>query len=240
MKLNFFAFIRTSIFGKLFFIFFLTSLAVLLVICGAIATGLDPNQVLGRNIRRHGVQYAKYLVADLGTTPDIEKAQDLAGRLGIHLGIESPGGDWASSEFAPSIQELERLGHVAQASVDDPTVRTGRFSNRWFLVLERSPYRFLLFLRNDPLFENILPLTVGLVVLIGFILFGSYLWVRGIFRPIQSLETAAGEIARGNVDCEVPVLSSDELGSLATSFNRMAKRIREMITAKEQLLLDVS
>jgi signal transduction histidine kinase len=75
---------------------------------------------------------------------------------------------------------------------------------------------------------------------IGFILGGSYLVVRWLFRPLHWLNDGVQEIARGNFAYEAPVRSDDELGRLTASFNHMTTRVRQMVQAREQLLLDVS
>jgi len=47
-------------------------------------------------------------------------------------------------------------------------------------------------------------------------------------------------MSAGHVDIVLPVFSQDELGALTTAFNQMVRRVREMIQARDQLLLDVS
>src|SRR5690606_19820673 len=49
---------------------------------------------------------------------------------------------------------------------------------------------------------------------------------RAITRPVGRLTAAAGAIARGRLDQEVPVHSRDELGRLSRAFNDMAARLR--------------
>ncbi len=48
-------------------------------------------------------------------------------------------------------------------------------------------------------------------------------------RPIQSLKEASQTLAQGNLDASVPEHGSDEIGALATSFNRMARRIEQLV-----------
>jgi signal transduction histidine kinase len=81
---------------------------------------------------------------------------------------------------------------------------------------------------------------VWLVTVIGLILGGSYFVVRWLFRPRHWLNNGVREIARVNFTYEATVRSDDELGRLTASFNHMTMRVREMVQAREQLLLDVS
>src|ERR1700678_1970724 len=54
-----------------------------------------------------------------------------------------------------------------------------------------------------------------------------------ITRPVEQLAQAAREVASGNWNAQVTVTSSDELGELAQSFNRMT---RELLAQREHLV----
>lgn len=59
-------------------------------------------------------------------------------------------------------------------------------------------------------------------------------WVSArVTRPVEQLAATAREVAAGNWDAHAPVLSSDELGELAASFNRMT---HELLQQKERLV----
>jgi EAL domain-containing protein (putative c-di-GMP-specific phosphodiesterase class I)/GGDEF domain-containing protein len=64
------------------------------------------------------------------------------------------------------------------------------------------------------------------VVSMAVLLAGSGLLARGLSRPLMALDEAAHRLARGE-DAYVEVLSSDEVGRLAASFNSMAAEIGE-------------
>lgn len=55
---------------------------------------------------------------------------------------------------------------------------------------------------------------------------GSWLLARQITRPIATLDAAARRLAKGEY-AQVPVTTSDELGTLAQSFNRMVHDVEE-------------
>jgi signal transduction histidine kinase len=68
-------------------------------------------------------------------------------------------------------------------------------------------------------------------VLLG--LGATYLLARRIVGPVNALDRAASEIAKGNYDARVPVSGSDELGRLAQTFNSMCASIRH---ARDELI----
>lgn len=69
-------------------------------------------------------------------------------------------------------------------------------------------------------------LSIALIgVLVSTIL--SYLLSRSISGPIKKLVLASKEVASGNLDTKVEITTTDELGKLAYTFNKMALALRE-------------
>ena len=50
---------------------------------------------------------------------------------------------------------------------------------------------------------------------------------RGLLQPLMTVTSSIRRVGEGNLDQTVPVLSRDELGVLATSFNQMAAQLRQ-------------
>lgn len=71
------------------------------------------------------------------------------------------------------------------------------------------------------------------VSFIGFLLttFFAFFLITRITRPIMQMRMAAGSIAQGEYSIRVPVVSSDELGELAKSFNLMGEQLEGTIKA---------
>jgi signal transduction histidine kinase len=70
-------------------------------------------------------------------------------------------------------------------------------------------------------------LILGLTVAVLISFYASFKLGKAILKPIQTLTHAARGIGEGKLDLTVPVLSQDELGELATTFNRMAAQLSE-------------
>jgi two-component system NtrC family sensor kinase len=69
-------------------------------------------------------------------------------------------------------------------------------------------------------------LSIALIgVLVSTVL--SYVLSRGISGPIKKLVLASKEVASGNLDTKVEITTTDELGKLAYTFNKMALALRE-------------
>ncbi len=68
-------------------------------------------------------------------------------------------------------------------------------------------------------------LILGLVIALLISAYASFKLSKAILNPIQKLTNAAREIGQGNLEQTVPVLSTDELGELAVTFNKMAAQL---------------
>ncbi|MGD9852175.1 MAG: ATP-binding protein [Nitrospirales bacterium] len=73
--------------------------------------------------------------------------------------------------------------------------------------------------------------VVTLLILFGATWFGFYV-ARGITVPIQRLADGTEAVAKGNLDINIDVKATDEIGILVQSFNRMTADLR---TNKSQL-----
>ncbi len=54
----------------------------------------------------------------------------------------------------------------------------------------------------------------------------SYIFSRRLVTPVRALVAASRRVAAGDLETQVPVTSTDEIGQLATSFNTMAASLR--------------
>lgn len=73
-------------------------------------------------------------------------------------------------------------------------------------------------------FRNMfLTLVGGLTVLVAFV---AWRMGRSIVTPLESLTSAAGRIADGDLSIQLPVMQRDELGHLTQVFNQMTDNLR--------------
>ena len=78
--------------------------------------------------------------------------------------------------------------------------------------------------------------TTGAVALLAALLaiiIGTAL-IHSIVRPLSELGETAGRIADGELDVSARVKRDDEMGRLATAFNRMTGRLDELAASKER------
>ncbi len=76
-------------------------------------------------------------------------------------------------------------------------------------------------------------LLVGLAVA-AVLTLGIYLLARQIAQPVLRITSAALEVAKGDLTAKAPVLTEDEVGVLARTFNQMTGRLRAVYQDLEQ------
>jgi sigma-B regulation protein RsbU (phosphoserine phosphatase) len=111
---------------------------------------------------------------------------------------------------------------------------TGKISRLYYAPLQSTGWSVGVVVPEDELFAALKALTLELVLIgaIGFmLLFIVIVFISGgITRPISALADKALEIAKGNLDIDLPVRkSNDEIGDLTTSFETMRSALKEYI-----------
>ncbi len=86
---------------------------------------------------------------------------------------------------------------------------------------------------NDSIFLSGIG-TIVLALILGTIL------SRTITRPIRELTKATHEMAGGKFGQQVPVRSRDEIGELATSFNKMNDNLSHSFNLRKQMTADIA
>jgi signal transduction histidine kinase len=76
---------------------------------------------------------------------------------------------------------------------------------------------------------------IGLAVAVG-----AYPVVRGLGRRLERLQVGVERLGGGDLSARVKVEGRDEVAALASSFNRSAQRIEELVTAHRLLLANAS
>ncbi|MBN3884899.1 MAG: ATP-binding protein [Nostoc sp.] len=109
------------------------------------------------------------------------------------------------------------------------------------VILEYTPlYKAALATAHKNIFvTSVISLACGI-----FALATGYLISRSISKPIKQLQQAVVNLAEGKLDTRVNIRSHDEIGELATSFNKMADDLQysrdEFVNANEQLRNEIA
>ncbi len=222
-----------SLIFRLLLYFLLAFVALALIVGASFAKRFRPH--LENDILPNLDRYADYLIADIGSPPNLGVARDLADSLPIEIRIEGGGIDWSSSRRirASDAYALE----AAPPPYDD--VYIGRYRRDEVLMVRRDPYRYLFTL--DRSFRERSERRHGaLFVALGAVFLALYFAIRRLFRPVAAISRQVESIGQGDLEQRVAADGKGELASLAAGVNRMAAQIATMLESKSALLLAVS
>jgi signal transduction histidine kinase len=211
-----------SVFAKLVAIMLAMALCLLLMVAGFFWLIVSPNFTF--SVDRLAREYAAIAV----TSPDRQTAMQIRNRLDVLIRYEGPGGNWATDNDLPSIAEV-RSGHRSPHGRDyylAPAPTGGTYLFAWN--------------RIQPMRAVHMKLLVLLLFLMLAVLLSAYAVLMILLRPVRWLSEGVERLGSGQLDIALPVRTRDEFGALTNAFNRMVRRVREMVRARDQLLLDVS
>jgi signal transduction histidine kinase len=233
MRNNWIKRIFNSIFTKLLLVLIVAGFCINLSVTSFIRHEHQTNEPAMRNSI---INHLNYVVKDLGDPPDLERAKEIAQEALIQIRYQSPDLNWSTSESLSLSPQMK-----LRVSRNHPNVLIGENRGRHIFVVDQGRGRFIFELGHEFNWTAVNVEAVGrLVALLTAILAGTYLLIRRVLNPVRALTEGVREVSQGNLDHRVRLRRSDELGELARAFNAMTERLRNMLRAKEQLLLDVS
>ncbi|HSW08258.1 HAMP domain-containing sensor histidine kinase [Aquabacterium sp.] len=164
--------------------------------------------------------YVDRLAAEIGSPPDIVRAQALVQRLPIAVRIEGPTVNWAShvrvrSGYDPAVQTF-----LSRTTADGHVVRFGL--GEWHT--------------DDRRHVVVGVALTGLLLLLGL----AFAYVRHLFRPLDDIRAGALRYGGGDFSQPIPLRRNDELGDLAAQVNGMASGLQQLLEGQRGLLLAIS
>ena len=107
--------------------------------------------------------------------------------------------------------------------------------------LNGESYAFFIRQENATLFSEMHLLIVSFIIITAVvILLTMILLARQLVRPLKQLQQATEQIALENYDVQLTIERNDELGQLATQFQKMANRLAENDQIKRDFINNVS
>lgn len=226
---------RHSLSSKLILLFISMAVVFVMLVGGSIKYTFQEH--FRDNLQPHIIRYIEYVKSDIGTPPNLDRAQELSDSLKIEIQIFDTNGNWTSSDKLTSIDNLEIEPHDI---IEGNQYLHVKDSAGQHYVMVRDGDTTLLF--NVPNVreqregsKGWIPLLIMLLLLIVL-----YYATRRLFSPLNTIKQGVHRFGAGEIEHRIHVNRSDELGELATSFNTMADDIQKMLDAKRQLLLAIS
>jgi signal transduction histidine kinase len=164
--------------------------------------------------------YVDRLAADLGSPPDVAKAQALAERLPVAIEIDGPSVHWRSSAHLSVFAEHHSNEVLVRQTADGHRIRFGLDAQAW---MQR-------------------PRMIGWMTLLVLLLLTGLAWklAHVLFGPLKEIGAGVQRFGRGDFSQPIRLRRHDELGLLAEQVNTMAADLSNMLDAKRALLLAIS
>jgi len=216
--------LHSSIFSKLLATMLGMIAILVLMVAGFFAFVVFPNVSLSSE--NAVKEYTRLLAA---SSPSLAAAKNISKVAHVQVRYQGPGGDWTTSDALPSIEQV-REGKVNSS-----------FGHHFYL--EKAPQGgtyLVVWNLADQMHATHVKLLWMLLVLIVFVVLAAYWIQRWHLRPVRLLSDGMGRISRGDLDVALSVSGQDEFAMLTAGFNDMVSRVKQMILARDQLLLDVS
>lgn len=90
----------------------------------------------------------------------------------------------------------------------------------WYLVVSQPTSQYY-----QPVQQQTQGILLLVIMLTAIALISSYLISRRLTKPIRALTAVASQVAEGSLHIKAPVTSSDEVGTLAKTFNLMTTEL---------------
>jgi signal transduction histidine kinase len=210
-------------------------MAVIFVVLVGGTMGLAFKHGFEDNLRPHLVRYLEYVQTDIGSPPNLEKAQALVERLPIEIHIFKAEETWSSTSDSLDLASINYQHKFEQNGVQ---YLMGQYHGREYLVSQHDNYTLAFSIpRTRGPMQWRLGIPIAILLLVLMLLHHA---TRKLLRPIETLKSGVKRIGQGELGYRIDINRSDELGELAASVNAMADDIQQMLDAKRQLLLAIS
>ena len=102
--------------------------------------------------------------------------------------------------------------------------------------LENKNFAMFIRIDNASSFTEMHYLIVGFLLISAIIIFVAMIFLaRQLVQPLKKLQLATEQIAQENYDIDLKINRNDELGQLASQFQKMAQRLAENDQLKKGL-----
>jgi signal transduction histidine kinase len=221
--------VRRSVFAKLVAIMVVMAFCLVGMVFAFFLHVVNP--LVSVTVDRMLGDYSRRIAADV---PDLQEARQLSARYKVQIRYEGPDGSWTTDEGMPAIGDVVRAGPTSywrrpmwgQAAYLADAPNGGRYFFAWEFGQRAHA-------AHDRL------LAVLLVSMVAVFATAHMVMTRAL-RPLRALQDGVTRLSAGDLDVTLPNRTRDEFGTLTDAFNRMTARVKEMVQARDRLLVDVS
>ncbi len=190
-------------------------------------------------VHRYAEKYYQYLSKDIGFPPDTTRARGAAEEMNYQIRFQSANFNWATSDSVITLAELNESEDFREKYPFMESFRIYFNEKVYFIIKSEKGVYIFAPIKYQEYFNTGRSILI-LLSLTAAIFIPLFILLRLLLHPIKKLRDSVEKIGEGNFDAKTYFRRKDELGDLSNSINTMADKIKDSITAKEQLLIGVS
>ncbi|WP_295047938.1 ArsS family sensor histidine kinase [Sulfurimonas sp.] len=118
------------------------------------------------------------------------------------------------------------------------SIKKASFEDEFIIEINFLDESYTLRTPNEENINDKLKLNT-LIFLDILVLFLIFLYLLKLLSPLKKITKKIESFSSGNFNSRIEIVSNDEMGTLANTFNKMAKSLEELIKSKEELLRDI-
>jgi signal transduction histidine kinase len=221
---------RGSVFAKLMAIMLAMAVTMFIIVTVFFLAIVLPSVGISMDVTE---EFARVLVK---TSPTFETAARLCERLPLKMRYEGPAGSWTT---ANDLQTVHDLWPVPAVPARERHRVLGGVDYYLLPAPDGGSYVFVWTLRGTWHAAHLVLLWLVLFLTVA-VVWTAHTLLRRLLSPLRSLGDGVARLSEGQLDVVVANRTRDEFGLLTDGFNQMVRRVRDMVQARDQLLLDVS
>ena len=197
------------------------------------------------------IHYIELMQQELGSPPELEKAQRITRNIPVDIHVFGPDQNWSTAGTQLDRSELiETFENSADSTADlissDNSSQTlqqfrlKRIDDELILQSQDNEYDIYFQIHHRRDIRHGGRFSFFILFSILWVLVLIYYMTRALFKPIEDIDRGVKQFGIGNFAHRISKYRNDQLGDLTDSVNQMAGDIHNMLEAKRQLLLGIS
>lgn len=197
-----------------------------------------------------------YLKQQGGSYDELEKQLKMASiatymdaiiidRLGYVYMVSNPEEDYLKYTKLEVTEDLKSIFETAKEKKESlPVYKNGKVTTYIKPIYNNNSLDgYIIMDSNQNYGGNNIMTIIWISVVIAMVIAGiivKYFARKLVIRPLDAINNAAKKLAKGEVEKRVEIISDDEIGELAESFNYMAEALEKVDTTRKEFISNVS
>ena len=167
--------------------------------------------------------------------PTPSRIDNIAEQSGVRIRYRGPGGEHTTDNHLPQFEEAQRRARKRRGGMMIARTKEG-----WVVLHRKGEHKLMIALGDEyDLWSAVGSTLVFLILSLSLLWTCFYFAQWRLLSPLGKLRNDMEAAGRGEWR-ETKIVRDDDIGELASVFNRMQKRLQDLLAAKERFLADAS